>query len=131
MIGAEDEILAPLQYMVQGVSPWSPQRTFPHRQHPPTLVPEAGKGDPVAVCVLGDLLPPELLSGLRPFEHRAVVGVPETPMHEEHRSIFREHKVRASRQLFAVKAKPQAAGMKSAPDLHLGLCITSSHARHV
>ena len=117
--------------MIPGVSPRAPQRTFPHRQHPPALVPEAGKCDPVAVCVSGDLLPPELLSGLRPLEHRAVVRVPETAVHEDYRSIFREHKVRPPGQLFAVEAKPQAAGMESAPDCHLGLCITSSHARHV
>jgi hypothetical protein len=127
----KDEILATLQQIVQRAPPRTLQRAFPDSQYPPPLTLEARQSNTVAFHVPADFPPPELFAGLWPSEHRAVVRMPETAMHENYSSVFREHKVRPTRQVLTVEAKTKTPCMQSAPDNHLGSSVTSPYPGHI
>ena len=59
---------------------------------------EVQEADSLAITpgIAVDLFTPEFLPGLRPAEQWAVMPVPEAPMHEDHRMIFWQNKVRST-----------------------------------
>ena len=65
----------------------TPERAFPYRQHAPVHRLERGPGGPVAFDVRADLRAPELGPRFGPAEKWAVVPVPETAVHEDHRAV--------------------------------------------
>ena len=70
--------------------------TFPYDAHSPARIEKAAKSCSIAPGIAVDLLTPEFLPGLRPAEQWAVMPVPETTMHEDHRTILSQYKVRSA-----------------------------------
>ncbi len=72
--------------------------TFPYDTHSPAHVEKEADSLGITPGVAVDFFAPEILPGLRPAEQRAVMPVPETTMHEDHRMMFWQYDVRSARK---------------------------------
>lgn len=87
-----------------------PKSALPHRKHSPPSVQQGRLVPNIASFISLDLLPPEILAGGRQLEHRTVMPVPETTVHEDHRTPAGKHKVRLTWQI-AMESVSQAGGV--------------------
>ena len=109
----------------------SAQSTFPHNQYPPAPRQQAFYGSQVPFAVAVDLLPPEINPCGWPFEHRAVVLVPETSVCEDDTSMLGKHHIRFPRQILPVQPEAKSACMQAAPKNQFGLRIPAPDSTHV
>lgn len=84
----------------------------------------------IAFLVAADLLPPEILSGARRAEQRAVVPVPEAAMHKDGSPPAWKHHIRPPGQAPVMQNEPEAERVKAAPYDHLGLRVLALYAGH-
>ena len=69
---------------------------FPYDAHSPAYVEKKAKSFGITPRIAVDLVTPEILPGLRPAKQRAVMPMPETTMHEDHRTILWQNKIRSA-----------------------------------
>lgn len=65
------------------------------------------------------------------FPIATAMHVPETAVYKDHFPVFRQHKIRLARQVFAMQSKAVAHLMNQTSDNHLRLRIFASNARHI
>jgi hypothetical protein len=62
---------------------------------------------PVMILVSADLSRPEVGPGRWHFAQRTTMSVPETAMHQDNSTVSWKHKIRTSRQVFAMQLEAQ------------------------
>lgn len=58
------------------------------------------------------------------------MAMPETPMNENHGSIFGQYQVGTSWKIFDMKPEPEATAMQKTPDHHFRLRMLPPDTRH-
>ena len=84
---------------------------FPNDAHPPADVEKEADSLSITPGIAVDLVTPEILPGLRPAKQRAIVAMPEAPMHKDHRAILWQHQIGFARQLFGLKPVTKPPGV--------------------
>jgi hypothetical protein len=107
------------------------QCAFPDDEDPPVLARKCDLGVAIALHIPLNFIAPEVLPRGRPLEHRAVMVVPETPVHEHDGTEPGKHQVGTSRKVAAVKSEAQAARMQATAQQHFRLGITAADAAHI
>lgn len=107
------------------------QHTFPNDTDTPACCFQCRKVPLIPFDIPADFAPPELLAGFRPFEQRAVMPVPETPVHKYHGPVSGQHQIRPTCKLAIVQPITKPASVKPMADEQFGFCIDSPDRRHV
>ena len=104
---------------------------LPDREHAPSQAFESAACLGVAFDVPGELrLPVRPVRRRLPLTEPASVLVPEAPVDEQDRAMFRQHQVRRARQIAAVEAKSVTEPVNEAPDDDFGTRVRGPNARH-
>jgi len=111
---------------------WRCEFALPDHDHLPTHFSESFRVLMIAGYISVELWLPEICVG---FRSRAIpallMAMPETSVHEDDCSPFRQYDVWFSGKIFAVKAESKASPMKNRPDLDLGRRVSPLDAAHV
>src|SRR5437868_6372223 len=89
---------------------------FPDDADPPSALAQFNDRLFIQPLVAIDFRAPKSLAGFRPFEQMAIVAVPETAVHEDHRAMFWKHQIGLARQTPVVQQIAKALCMQAAPD---------------
>lgn len=104
---------------------------LPDREHAPSQAFEGAACLGVAFDVPGELrLPVRPVRRRLPLTEPTSVLVPEAPVDEQDRAMFRQHQVRRARQIAAVEAKSVTEPVDEAPDDDFGTRVRGPNARH-
>ncbi len=117
--------------MRQWQTPPALQGTFPDNGKTPSPCREFPSDGGVAGQVAAYLLSPERFAGLWPFEQRAVMAMPEAPVHEDCCPILRQYNVRFAGNVFCMQPIPESSRMQSLTNNQLRPCVRPTDRRHV
>lgn len=104
--------------------------TLPGHKHSPPATHEQSLNSLVPLNVGGELLSPEVLSGLRHGGSIATVPVPKTAMDEDRGPPPREHDIRRSRKTTDMSAEPITPCVQRPPHRHFWLGVRTTDAAH-
>lgn len=99
------------------------QATLPDRQTADPQLFKLGLVTGITRTIAGNLGLPEVGSGRWEFEEMAVMSVPETTIHLDHRTVARKPKVRLTRQGSIVQTVAKSGMMQQLANLYLRLGI--------
>lgn len=106
------------------------QGAFPHDKDTPACLPQRFVSAGVTCFVVFEFLGPEIFVGIRDFEARTVVGMPEATVHEHDGFVFRKYDVGMPRQFFAVYPITISFGKQSFSDLGFDGSVFPFDFRH-
>lgn len=106
------------------------QGAFPHDKDTPACLPQRFVSACVPCLVVFEFPDPEILVGIRDFEARTVVCMPEATVHEYGGLVFREHDIGMSGQFSGMYPITISSCKQSFADIGFDGCVFSFDFRH-
>lgn len=106
------------------------QGAFPHDKDTPACLPQCFVSAGVTCFVVFEFLGPKFFVGIRNFEARTVVGMPEATVHKYGGLVFRKHDIGMSRQFSGMYPITISSCKQSFADIGFDGCVFPFDFRH-